>query len=111
MLSSCIYTFVQLAYDYYCNLYTYVHVSLYIDKKKKSYKKASKHSSTTTTTTYTVPTLFMPLLAPLPRSVTWTHISYNVRCDDEPVLRYNPYFGQIMCIYVYCYLYLKCALV
>ena len=90
--------------------YTYTFTYHYIaDKKKKHYKKSSKHNSTTSTTTQTVPTLFMPLLAPLPRSVTWTHIPYNVRCDDEPVLRYNPYFGKNMCIHVYCYLYIECV--
>jgi hypothetical protein len=35
----------------------------------------------------TVKTVFIPLLLPNPRSLTWTQIAYNIRCDDEPVLR------------------------
>lgn len=41
-----------------------------------------------------LPTVFIPLICPTPKSLTWTNIAYNVRCEDEPVLRYVPYFGD-----------------
>lgn len=43
---------------------------------------------------HVLPTIFIPLMCPTPKSLTWTNIAYNVRCEDEPVLRYVPYFGD-----------------
>lgn len=39
-------------------------------------------------TSESVHTAFIPLFLPIPRSLTWTPIVYNVRSEDEPVLRY-----------------------
>lgn len=38
--------------------------------------------------------LFTPLVLPLPRSMTWVPIRENVRSEDEPILKYFPYFGD-----------------
>eukprot|EP01041_Mallomonas_annulata_P009669 gene9669-20109_t len=43
----------------------------------------------------TVPTLFIPPILPLPRSVTWFPISKNVRAEDDTILRVFPYFGEL----------------
>jgi hypothetical protein len=36
----------------------------------------------------------VPTLMPLPRSTAWCNIRHNFRADDDPVLRYVPYFGD-----------------
>lgn len=41
-----------------------------------------------------VQTCFIPLAFPIPRSQTWIAINENIRSEDEPVLRYVPYFGD-----------------
>eukprot|EP01035_Chromulina_nebulosa_P020507 gene20507-26601_t len=37
---------------------------------------------------------YLPIVLPIPRSQAWNNIKYNQRSDDEPVLRYVPYFGD-----------------
>lgn len=54
-------------------------------KKRKMQNENANH---------VLPTVFIPLMCPTPKSLAWTNIAYNVRCDDEPVLRYVPYFGD-----------------
>jgi len=36
----------------------------------------------------------LPLVIPLPKAVTWISLKRNVHADDDPVLRYVPYFGD-----------------
>lgn len=38
--------------------------------------------------------LVVPYVKPLPTTWTWVKLSANVHAEDDPVLRYNPYFGD-----------------
>ena len=39
-------------------------------------------------------TLFIPLSLPLPKSVSWCPVKYNIRAEDNTILRAFPYFGE-----------------
>lgn len=41
-----------------------------------------------------VSTTYIPMILPNPRSQAWINIKNNIRTEDEPVLRYVPYFGD-----------------
>jgi hypothetical protein len=62
--------------------------------------KTSSSSSSSSTTrmlasgNQQVNTCYLPLFLPNPRSQAWTNITKNIRTEDEPVLRYVPYFGD-----------------
>jgi hypothetical protein len=38
--------------------------------------------------------VYIPLAVPLPRSQVWHHVSKNEKGDEEPNLKYVPYFGD-----------------
>eukprot|EP00635_Sarcinochrysidales_sp_CCMP3193_P000825 CAMPEP_0118896222 /NCGR_PEP_ID=MMETSP1166-20130328/4194_1 /TAXON_ID=1104430 /ORGANISM="Chrysoreinhardia sp, Strain CCMP3193" /LENGTH=536 /DNA_ID=CAMNT_0006835275 /DNA_START=72 /DNA_END=1682 /DNA_ORIENTATION=- len=48
------------------------------------------------TVSVTVPSMTgrVPRAIPLPKAVSWIGISRNVHADDQPVLKYVPYFGD-----------------
>jgi hypothetical protein len=39
-------------------------------------------------------TVLIPLVVPIPRSLTWCRLTENYWADEDPVLRYVPYFGD-----------------
>lgn len=41
-----------------------------------------------------LPTVLIPLVVPIPRSLTWCRLTENYWADEDPVLRYVPYFGD-----------------
>ena len=42
----------------------------------------------------TIKNLYVPCALPLPSCMTWHKISANKRTEDNPILRYVPYFGE-----------------
>lgn len=59
-----------------------------------SSQPAQTRSTSGGASTHETPALLIPLILPLPRSTAWNPIVDNFRVEDDPVLRYVPYFGE-----------------
>ena len=41
-----------------------------------------------------LPTVLIPIVVPIPRYLAWCRLTQNYWADEDPVLRYIPYFGD-----------------
>lgn len=43
---------------------------------------------------YSMPAYIIPVIKPLADSITWLYSKYSRRVEDQPLLKYQPYFGD-----------------